>query len=172
MKHSAITRFGLMTMLLVGAFASASVLAAPPRGHESGPRQQIQSSHKQAPHKQPVYKHPSRNAAPHRAPAPMHRFRDEDRRAIHDYYRRAYARGGCPPGLVRRGAFCAPRHEARSWTRGRALARDVIYYDVPPTLLVKLPAPPARHRYVRVAGDILLIAIGTGLVVDAIQDIF
>ena len=29
---------------------------------------------------------------------------------------------------------------------------------------------PAGHRYVRVAGDILMLAIGTGLVVDAIAD--
>jgi len=42
---------------------------------------------------------------------------------------------------------------------------------VPPTLIVQLGQPPARHRYVRVATDILLIAIGTGMVVDAIEDL-
>jgi Ni/Co efflux regulator RcnB len=52
------------------------------------------------------------------------------------------------------------------------LPSQVIYYDVPQPLLVELPPPSRGHRYVRVAGDILLIAIGTGLVVDAIQDIF
>ena len=31
--------------------------------------------------------------------------------------------------------------------------------------------PPSGHKYVRVAADILLIAIGTGLVVDAIEDL-
>jgi Ni/Co efflux regulator RcnB len=36
---------------------------------------------------------------------------------------------------------------------------------------VQIGPPPAGHRYVRVAGDILLIAIGTGMVVDAIQDL-
>jgi Ni/Co efflux regulator RcnB len=56
--------------------------------------------------------------------------------------------------------------------RGRVLPRTVIYYDVPEPLIVELPLPPSGHRYVRVAGDILLIAIGTGMVVDAIQDIF
>jgi hypothetical protein len=30
---------------------------------------------------------------------------------------------------------------------------------------------PAGHRYVRVAGDILLIAVGTSIVADAIQDL-
>ncbi|MDR0634655.1 MAG: RcnB family protein [Azoarcus sp.] len=61
---------------------------------------------------------------------------------------------------------------ARIWSRGRILPRGVVYYDVPAPLLVELPPPPRGQRYVRVAGDILLIAIGTGLVVDAIQDIF
>jgi Ni/Co efflux regulator RcnB len=31
--------------------------------------------------------------------------------------------------------------------------------------------PPSGYRYVRVASDILLIAAGTGMVVDAIQDL-
>jgi Ni/Co efflux regulator RcnB len=31
--------------------------------------------------------------------------------------------------------------------------------------------PPAGYRYVRVAADILLIAIGTGMAIDAIQDV-
>jgi len=37
--------------------------------------------------------------------------------------------------------------------------------------VVQLGAPPAGHRYVRVANDILLIAIGTSMVVDAIEDL-
>jgi Ni/Co efflux regulator RcnB len=37
--------------------------------------------------------------------------------------------------------------------------------------VVRLPPPPPRHRYVRVAGDILLIAVGASIVVDAIEDI-
>jgi len=36
---------------------------------------------------------------------------------------------------------------------------------------VQLGVPPSGYRYVRVAGDILLMAIGTSMVVDAIQDI-
>jgi Ni/Co efflux regulator RcnB len=53
------------------------------------------------------------------------------------------------------------------------LPRNVIYHNVPPERIYAyaLPPPPSGHRYVRVANDILLIAIGTGLIVDAIQDI-
>jgi Ni/Co efflux regulator RcnB len=36
---------------------------------------------------------------------------------------------------------------------------------------VKLGVPPAGHKYVRVAADILMIAVGTGLVVSAIEDL-
>jgi len=47
----------------------------------------------------------------------------------------------------------------------------VIYHTVPPELVTQLGAPPPGHKYVRVASDILLIAVGTGLVVDAINDL-
>jgi len=49
--------------------------------------------------------------------------------------------------------------------------RDLVYYSVPPAVVVRLGVPPAGHRYVRVANDILLIAIGTRIVVDAIEDL-
>ncbi|GHU28873.1 hypothetical protein AGMMS50256_12270 [Betaproteobacteria bacterium] len=65
-----------------------------------------------------------------------------------------------------------PRVSSRAWSRGRPLPRSVVYYDLPPALVVELGPPPHGHRYVRVAGDILMIAVGTGLVVDALQDIF
>jgi Ni/Co efflux regulator RcnB len=32
-----------------------------------------------------------------------------------------------------------------------------------------LGAPPAGHKYIRVAADILLIAVGTRMVIDAIE---
>jgi len=38
-------------------------------------------------------------------------------------------------------------------------------------VLVQLGPPPSGHKFVRVAGDILLIAIGSGMVIDAIQDL-
>ncbi len=64
-----------------------------------------------------------------------------------------------------------PPGQAKKWQVGRPLPRDVIYYDLPQTLIVQLGRPPSGHRYVRVAANILLIAVGTGMVVDAIQDL-
>jgi Ni/Co efflux regulator RcnB len=64
-----------------------------------------------------------------------------------------------------------PPGQAKKWQVGRPLAREVIFYNVPQPLVVQIGPPPPGHRYVRVAGDILLIVIGTGMVVDAIQDL-
>jgi Ni/Co efflux regulator RcnB len=64
-----------------------------------------------------------------------------------------------------------PPGQAKKWKRGQPLPHDVTYYSVPQALVVTIGPPPPGHRYVRVATDILLIAIGTGLVVDAIQDL-
>ena len=49
--------------------------------------------------------------------------------------------------------------------------RDVIHYEVPRSLVLQFGQPPAGYRYVRVAGDILMIAVGTALVVDVIRDL-
>ncbi|MFZ9438826.1 MAG: RcnB family protein [Hylemonella sp.] len=40
-----------------------------------------------------------------------------------------------------------------------------------PAVRVRLGPPPAGHEFIRVATDILLIAIGTGMVIDAIEDL-
>ncbi|MCK7502155.1 MAG: RcnB family protein [Comamonadaceae bacterium] len=64
-----------------------------------------------------------------------------------------------------------PPGQAKKWRVGHPLPRDVIYYDLPPAVVVDLGPPPAGHRYVRVGLDILMIAIGTGMIVDAIQDL-
>jgi len=77
--------------------------------------------------------------------------------------------GHCPPGLAKKG--CIPPGQAKKWRRGHPLPHEVIYYDLSPRMARKLGRPPAGHRYVRVAQDILLIAVGTGMVVDAVYDL-
>lgn len=98
------------------------------------------------------------------------RFVDRDRSVVLQYFGDHYV-NDCPPGLAKKHNGCLPPGQAKKWSRGRALPRDVRYYDLPPDLLVLMPPPPPGHRYVRVAGDILLITVGTSMVVDAIQDI-
>jgi len=99
-------------------------------------------------------------------------FRDEHRAVIREHYDRQYgAAKHCPPGLAKKHNGCMPPGQAKKWAVGRPLPREVIYYPVPPAVVVQLGVPPAGHKFVRVAGDILLIAIGTGMVIDAIEDL-
>jgi hypothetical protein len=98
-------------------------------------------------------------------------FGDEQRTVVRNYYSEQYRLGRCPPGLAKKKNGCLPPGQARKWSVGRPLPRDVVYYSLPPAIVVQLGAPPAGHRYVRVASDILLIAIGTRMVIDAIQDL-
>jgi Ni/Co efflux regulator RcnB len=105
-----------------------------------------------------------------RADHPRH-FADNQRIVVHEYYGEEFQRGKCPPGLRKKNNGCMPPGQAKKWRMGRPLPHDLVYYPVPQPLIVKLGPPPPGHRYVRVAGDILLITIGTAIVVDAIQDL-
>ena len=99
------------------------------------------------------------------------RFEDRHRAAIREYYVEQERGGRCPPGLAKKRNGCMPPGLAKKWSMGRPLPRDLVYYDLPPQLVVKIGVPPSGYKYVRVAGDILMIAVGTALVVDAIQDL-
>lgn len=98
-------------------------------------------------------------------------FGDQQRTIVHDYYGEEFRHGKCPPGLAKKHNGCMPPGQARKWRKGYPLPRDVVYYDLPPRIIIDLGAPPAGYKYVRVAADILLIAVGTGMVVDAIEDL-
>jgi len=99
-------------------------------------------------------------------------FTEENRSQARDYYVQEYKQtGNCPPGLAKKNNGCMPPGQAKKWQVGRPLPREVVYYEVPTVLIHQLPPPPPQHRYVRVAADILLIAVGTSMVVDAIQDL-
>lgn len=111
--------------------------------------------------------HDYRNGAP-RAGA---YFSERQREVVRSYYGERYRSGSCPPGLARKHNGCMPPGLAKQWRIGYPLPRDVVYYDAPGEIVLRLGIPPEGHRYVRVAADILLIAVGTGLVVDAIEDL-
>jgi hypothetical protein len=98
-------------------------------------------------------------------------FSEGDRVAVRDYYGGVFERGHCPPGLAKKNNGCMPPGQAKKWAMGRPLPRDVVFYDLPDALRVRLSLPPAGYRFVRVASDILLIAAGTGMVAAAIEDL-
>lgn len=109
----------------------------------------------------------------HQERAAVHQeyFVDQHRVVVREYYDNQFQRGRCPPGLAKKNNGCMPPGQAKKWQVGRPLPAGVVYYEVPAPLVVQLGAPPAGHRYVRVAADILLIAVGTGIVAAAIQDL-
>lgn len=101
-----------------------------------------------------------------------HRYFDDRHRAvINGYYTEQFRIGQCPPGLAKKHNGCMPPGLAKQWQIGYPLPRNVIYYDLPPAIVMQLGPPQPGYRYARVGSDILLIAIGTGLVVDAIMDL-
>ena len=97
-------------------------------------------------------------------------FGNNDRRIVNEYYAPEFRSGHCPPGLAKKGNGCMPPGQARKWQKGRPLPQGVAYYELPRDLVYRLPPPPPRHRYVRVASDVLLLS-GSGIVVDAMIDI-
>ncbi len=152
----------VLAMLLTGAFAASPVLAEKPEWAGNG------KSGKQA--KESKSPDDGRPAGRGDGQAKVY-FNDQQRVVMRQYYEESFRSGHCPPGLAKKKNGCLPPGQAKKWSKGKPLPRDVIYYDLPPRVVVSLGAPPAGHKYVRIATDILLIAIGTGMVVDALGDL-
>lgn len=98
-------------------------------------------------------------------------FGDRHRAAAYEYYERQGRAGHCPPGLAKKHNGCQPPGHAKQWQMGRTLERSVVVYPVPRDVIVRIGPPPAGYRYVQVLGDVLMVAIGTNMVVDAIEDL-
>ena len=98
-------------------------------------------------------------------------FGERQRAAVYDYYGQPPRQAHCPPGLAKKGNGCMPPGQAKRWAMGRPLPGDIDYRPVDADLRVRLGTPPAGYEFVRVAGDVLMIAIGTTVVIDAIQDL-
>jgi Ni/Co efflux regulator RcnB len=98
-------------------------------------------------------------------------FEERHAAIVRDYYGEQMRGGHCPPGLAKKHNGCMPPGQAKKWQVGHRLPPEVIYYPVPQPLVVQIGPPPSGYRYVRVASDILMIAIGSGMVVDAIKDL-
>ena len=88
---------------------------------------------------------------------------------VHGGHHAVYSRGHCPPGLAKKG--CITPGQATKWRRGYPLVQSVTFYDPSLGIARRLGRPPAGYRYIRVAQDILMIATGTGIVVDAVYDL-
>lgn len=97
-------------------------------------------------------------------------FGERQRASAYEYHGQPQ-RAHCPPGLAKKGNGCQPPGQAKKWKLGQPLPRDVVYRPVEAELRVRIGLPPAGYEYVRVAQDILMIAVGTAIVIDAIEDL-
>ena len=165
MKVTEIRTIGPLALLLAGLLATTGALAEKPDwagGGKSGKGKQNEKM-QERPGNETQAKGDKGHVGGH--------FGDAQRTVVHNYYSEQYRAGRCPPGLAKKNNGCMPPGQARKWAVGQPLPRDVVYYSVPQAVVVQLGAPPSGQRYVRVASDILLIAIGTGMVIDGIQNL-
>ena len=143
MKH---LNFFLVVLLASSLFTNISALAATPSRHATPPTHHHKTASPPKPHRMPPshghYSGPPPN--PHHAPPSHGRYSGPPPRPHHG-----------PP----------PHGHHANWRKGRVLPREIIFHDVSYQYF-RLPAPPPRHRYVRVGDDILQIIVGTGLIVD------
>ncbi|GEP59742.1 hypothetical protein [Reyranella soli] len=97
---------------------------------------------------------------------------DRDRNTVYTYYRNDFAAGNCPPGLAKKNNGCLPPGQAKKlWAIGQPLPGTVVFYPLPGPLLMQLTPAPSGYQYVRVANDVLLMAVGTRLITAAIADL-
>jgi hypothetical protein len=93
-----------------------------------------------------------------------------DQALIREYFGTALKSGRCPPGLAKKNNGCQPPGQAKKWAKGQRLPGDVVFFDLPSDLRARLDVPIGA-KLVRVGLDVLLIAAGTGMVLDAIEDL-
>jgi hypothetical protein len=97
-------------------------------------------------------------------------FTTEQRGAAQGWYAESYGRGNCPPGLAKKNNGCLPPGQAKKrYVVGQRLAPGVSYKPIPSELSVRIGKPPEGYLYVTLDGDLLKLAVGTFLVVDAID---
>jgi len=97
-------------------------------------------------------------------------FTTEQRGAAQGWYVEKYGRGSCPPGLAKKQNGCLPPGQAKKrYTMGQPLGNGVPHGPVPPELSVRIGLPPEGYLYATLDGDLVKLAVGTLLVVDAID---
>lgn len=179
MKHMNLKVSGALAVAIAGILAMGPAMAEKPswagggkadKNERMDKRDEGKDGRRDAGNRPDAGERSSREAGSRSSGGREH-FDDRNRASVRDYYSAQHGAGHCPPGLAKKHNGCMPPGQAKKWHIGQPLAREVIYYDVPQTLVLQFGQPPSGYRYVRVASDILLMAIGTGMIIDAIQDL-
>jgi len=91
---------------------------------------------------------------------------DADRSIVRDYYS---AQQNCPPGLAKKHNGCLPPGIAKKrYEVGRPIFDDAIVVELPHDIVVRLPPLPAGRAYRMVDGDLVVVAVASLIVLDAI----
>ena len=97
-------------------------------------------------------------------------FIDTQREAARSYFVTQHGRGNCPPGLAKKDNGCLPPGQAKKrYVIGHPLPHGIVVGELPVELSVRIGPAPAGYRYGILDGDLVKLAVGTMLVVDAIQ---
>ena len=97
-------------------------------------------------------------------------FIDTQREAARSYFVTQHGRGNCPPGLAKKNNGCLPPGQAKKrYVIGHSLPHGIVIDELPVELSVRIGPAPAGFRYGIVDGDLVKLAVGTMLVVDAIE---
>ena len=97
-------------------------------------------------------------------------FSGTQREAARLYFVQEHGRGNCPPGLAKKQNGCLPPGQAKKrYVIGHPLPRGIVVGKLPVELSVRIGTAPAGYQYGIVDGDLVKLAIGTMLVVDAIE---
>ena len=98
------------------------------------------------------------------------RFSVRQRDSVRVWFGESYGRGKCPPGLAKKKNGCLPPgHSKKRYTVGLPLPPGLPRLPPPPALLARIGPPPPGHEFVMLDGDLVQLAVGTALVVDAVQ---
>ena len=97
-------------------------------------------------------------------------FSGPQREAAREYFVQKHGRGNCPPGLAKKQNGCLPPGQAKKrYAVGHPLPHGIVVVDLPAELSVRIGPAPSGYRYGMLDGDLVKLAAGTMLVVDAIE---
>jgi Ni/Co efflux regulator RcnB len=169
MKRTTLLPSTILSLALLAALVPCSVLADKPMSPH-GEKLHKHKQHKESELRDSRKKNHDSKAEHGEEHGVRVHFGDRERSIIRDYIDKEFRRGNCPPGLAKKHNGCLPPGQAKKWEKGRPLPDDVVSYGLPERIIELLGGPPRGHRYARVDDDVLLLSLGTGLVVDAIEN--
>lgn len=141
-----------LALSIAGAPGAAFAQQGPKGPGQPGPqhKQQQRPSQNKASQQRPQQYQQHRQERP--------QFRWQDSREVRNYYRqhKMHQYKPLPPRARFRIGYRRPP--------------NVVYYDVPPVLLARLPHYPG-YRYYMAGNDIILVAIATGIIVDILVNV-